>query len=122
MNNYTKLVFTILIFCSCFGFVFIPEQTMILSVPLLLYYTIKDKKWGETFFSKAIILFYLFITIGLFTCFYYRGQTPLQTMQTTYWVGFNGILIYYFMKYSFLYLLFNSIFNISISSFSNISE
>ena len=99
MNNYTKLVFTILIFCSCFGFVFIPEQTMILSVPLLLYYTIKDKKWGETFFSKAIILFYLFITIGLFTCFYYRGQTPLQTMQTTYWVGFNGILIYYFMKY-----------------------
>lgn len=115
--EYKLLIFTILSFCSCFGLVIIPEQTMIISVIPLLYYTIKcrDRKTG---FGFLIIAFYLFMMINVFTCYYFRQQSPLQTIQTTYWVGFNGILVYFFLKHccfsparienliSMLYLIF----------------
>lgn len=95
--GYKILIFTILSYCCCFGFVVIPEQVMMISVVPMLYYTLKCRNMSSGF-APWIIAFYIFLTLNTFTCYYYRGQTPLQTVQTVWWVTLNGILVYFILQ------------------------
>ena len=88
------IIFVILFLTSFFGFFFVARPFRFIVLAILIAYSLINKTSHK--FDKVFILYFCGLLLSIISCFYFRGQNPINSVVA--YIDYWGLGLFYFFS------------------------